>query len=190
MAFALSFSLILFYGICAWPREPRDRTTIRITLLGDSLLHMPYKNFGLSGKLSALMPKYNVEVFDEGVNGNKILDIRNRLSGALRHSSNFIVLFWDTDCSDVSEVAMSSADVSQLRASYLQNVRFVVNTTLQNSGPNLKKLLMMGPGLLGEGLIEIGLGHEEKNAMLDTYRFINKQVLRAGSDGMNIMVTI
>ena len=96
-----------------------------------------------------------------------IADILARTPDVLKnYTPDAVILFWDSDCSDVDESTMSEGQVTELRANYTANLVDVV-TQILGSG---SLLAISGPEVLGEGLREM------KTPMLNDYRDMNKKV--------------
>jgi len=153
--------------------------TTRLTLLGDSLFNKPFWDYDLGGKIREELPNYPLIVFNEGVNGQMIHQILDRLDSALSHRAEAVVLFWDTDCSDVDESVLNATAIASLRQRYQDNLRTVINTTL-NSG--VEYMAIAGPGLLGEGPVGKPArwksfdGKKDRTEMLDAYRLMNMKI--------------
>ena len=149
---------------------------VRIVFVGDSLVHKSAVDHGLLDQVSAQLasrhPAQRFEVLDAGVNGNTIADIQARLDDdviALRPAA--VVLYWDSDVSDVDESRMSAAEVAALRSAYRSILQDVL-TRLVRSGAHV---IVSGPTLIGEA----PRGKNPKDGMLDDYRRINRAVARA-----------
>jgi lysophospholipase L1-like esterase len=158
----------------AAPQTPTaTRPTKRIVFVGDSLVHRSAKDHGMLdvilAELTKRHPAFNYSLIDAGVNGDRIADIEERLDrDVLALRPNAVVLFWDSDVSDVDERRLKPPGVQQLRAAYEQSLRDVVNR-LAASGPFV---VVSGPTLIGER----PRGHNKKDSQLDAYRRINRHV--------------
>jgi len=109
----------------------------------------------------------NITIINEGINGNRIHDILERTPDVLKNYEPVaVILFWDSDCSDVDESTMRKEEVAELRANYTMNLIAVVTQILGTGS----LLAISGPEVLGEGLREV------KTPMLDDYREMNKKV--------------
>jgi lysophospholipase L1-like esterase len=144
--------------------------------VGDSLVHKAAQDHGMldgvSRELAKRHPGLQFEVVDAGVNGDMIADILARLDAeviALKPAA--VVLYWDSDVSDVDESRLSPAEVSSRRTAYQRTLRDVVKR-LVDSGAHV---IVSGPTLLGEALH----GQNPKDRMLDEYRRINRAVARS-----------
>jgi lysophospholipase L1-like esterase len=109
------------------------------------------------------------ELVEAGRNGNTIADLRKRLGDDVlpRHPAA-VVLYWDSDVSDVDEAGLAPARVADLRAAYERNLSDVI-TALQGVGA---KVIVAGPTLIGEK----PHGQNPKDAQLDAYAALNLAV--------------
>ena len=110
--------------------------TLRIVLLGDSLINKPYQMHDLSGKMQNYLSQYpyKLNITNCGFNGNTIAAIKESplIQCALPLKPHAVILFWDSDCSNISEYLLSESEVSVIRAAYAANVASVVDTLLQS----------------------------------------------------------
>ncbi len=155
---------------------PDGRSPMRIVFVGDSFVHRSLKGHGvleaLRDELERRHPGYDVTVTEAGVNGDRIGDILQRLDDdvlALRPEA--VVLYWDSDISDVDERGMAPAEVRDLRATYEANLREVLTRLVASRA----FVVMSGPTLIGER----PHGQNPKDPQLDAYRRINRKVARA-----------
>lgn len=109
--------------------------TLRVVLLGDSLINRPYELFNLSEKIQSYISQYDYtfDISNCGFNGQRIETIRSGplVDCALPKAPHAVIVFWDSDCSNVSEYDLSESDVATLRAAYKSNVESVIETLLQ-----------------------------------------------------------
>jgi lysophospholipase L1-like esterase len=164
--------------------SPDGRPEERIVFVGDSLVHRSLRSYGMFDALREGLerrhPDYSVTVVDAGVNGDRIADILARLDrDVLARRPNAVVLYWDSDISDVDERGMTPAEVHRLRASYERNLRQVVSKLVASGA----FVAMSGPTLIGER----PHGHNTKDRQLDAYRRINRRV--AASFGIRYLDT-
>jgi isoamyl acetate esterase len=145
----------------------------RIVFVGDSLVHRSASDYGMldavRDRLARRFPSRAFEVLDAGVNGDRIADIRQRLEEdvvALRPDA--VVLYWDSDVSDVDESDMAPDDVHHLRAAYERDVVAVLERLVASGA----YVVMSGPTLLGERPHH----GNEKDAQLDFYRDLNRRI--------------
>ena len=69
-----------------------------------------------------------IQVVDAGINGNRIADIRERLDrDVLDLLPGAVVLYWDSDVSDVDETTLKPDKVRQLRVVYETDLRAVAS---------------------------------------------------------------
>lgn len=157
-----------------------------VVFLGDSLVDMACGNFNLIGKLEHIY-RYSFGYTNDGTGGYTIKKILDHLPPLLhnirsvtnvhsnlnatsaimnKNSSVFVILFWDSDCSDIWEVKMTYSEVQDLRDTYKRNVRTVVQSVL-NTGAYMA---MAGPEVLP--------WYHGKENMLDAYRQMNIDVAK------------
>jgi len=130
-----------------------DNNLINIALLGDSLIGVPWDRYDLKGKLTEQISG-NVNLCSYGVGGSKIDDILKRVDSVLTECKpQYVILFWDSDCSDINESVMTSEQITELRNKYKDNVLEVCSRILKFGAG----LAVAGPELLGEGQIMIGI---------------------------------
>eukprot|EP01041_Mallomonas_annulata_P004021 gene4021-8007_t len=153
-----------------------------VVLLGDSLINVPYSYSDLAGKLARDLPNFQFGISNNGENSDKILDIKDRLfpillnikaiTGVQERISNaasnkiskvIVILFWDSDISDIDEVGLSSDEINTLRINYENNLISVTQDIL-NIGAYMA---MSGPGTLP---------NPAKTDMLEAYKAINMKV--------------
>ena len=159
-------------------------STVNITLLGDSLIGRPCNDHGLESKiLERIQPeewKSRINLINSGNSGNKIADILARVDDVLSFNNpSAVILFWDSDCSNVDESSMSSEEVTNLRANYSANVQSVTTKIL--SYPSLSKncFAIAGPEVLGEGITYNPFEPSRfrgKEDMLNDYRAMTKNI--------------
>ena len=146
---------------------------LRVVFIGDSLINKAQEMFLMLDQISSILkkahPVLSFELLNKGINGNKILDIRLRLyRDCLNFNPDAVVVYWDSDASDVDESLMSPLDVEQLRQEYTSNLQYVL-ARLVSSGA---KVFLSGPTLLGER----PHGQNFDDVKLDWYRATNKDV--------------
>ncbi len=152
---------------------PAAAPPIRIVFVGDSLVHRSAVDYGMldaiRDSLAARHPSRSFEVVDAGANGDRIVDIRRRLDeDVLGLHPDAVVLYWDSDVSDVDESGMSPEGVRHLREAYEQAVAAV----LQRLAASGAEVVMSGPTLIGERRHP----RNAKDAQLDSYRDINRRL--------------
>jgi hypothetical protein len=151
--------------------------TYKVVLLGDSLIGKPFERFELDQKIKAYLPKYNLDIVRCAENGARIAGIRDTIMPecALPATPDAVILFWDSDCSDVSEDNMDSEGVDETRTAYLKAVVDTISKLTQTG----VFVAIAGPGVLGEGAKLFAPKEERfqnKEEMLDDYSAMNKQV--------------
>jgi lysophospholipase L1-like esterase len=145
----------------------------RIVFVGDSLVHSSARDHHLLDRiheeLVRLHPERTFDIVEAGVNGDRIADIRARLDrDVLDLRPHAVVLYWDSDVSDVDERSMTRDEVRQIRAAYDDNVRAVIGRLVASGA----YVIMSGPTLIGERPRR----KNEKDAQLDAYRRINMRI--------------
>jgi lysophospholipase L1-like esterase len=161
------------HGIHATPAPPGVE---RVVFVGDSLVNRSDRDHGLLDQVQRALagshPGTALHLVNAGVNGDCIADIRARLPEdvlALRPAA--VVLYWDSDATDVEDAKESPAGARALRAAYEQNLSAVL-ATLSDTAPHV---LVAGPTLLGER----PHGLNPKDAVLDAYAEINRRLSHA-----------
>jgi lysophospholipase L1-like esterase len=145
----------------------------RIVFVGDSLVHRSARDHDLLDRIREDLvrghPSRTFEVVEAGVNGDRIADIRARLErDVLDLRPHAVILYWDSDVSDVDERTMTRDEVRRVRAAYEADLRVVIGR-LVASGAHV---VMSGPTLIGERPRR----RNEKDGQLDAYRRINRRV--------------
>jgi lysophospholipase L1-like esterase len=185
------FGLMLLCSTCLWTCAPTPRPTlapdgqaiVRIVFVGDSLVHRAQVQHAfltrVRQRLERSMPGRTFDVVDAGVNGNRIADIRDRLqSDVLDRHPSAVVLYWDSDVSDVDEAAMSAAEVQATRAAYTR----ALDEVLGRLASSQAHVIVSGPTLLGER----PHGRNPKDEQADAYRRINRRAaVRFGATYVN-----
>lgn len=137
-----------------------------VVLLGDSLINHPWQQFNLSSKLDAMVNQ-PINWINSGNNGEEIASIEARTAAVLAQYQPWaVILFWDSDCSNVNESALTPAEVVALRANYTSNLVSTIKTVLTYGA----KMAVAGPELLGEGPVGLPSRFANKTQMLDDYR--------------------
>ena len=147
---------------------------IKVSLLGDSLIHKACESYQLIEKFQAIVSGYNVTFTDNGSNGSKIVPISQIYAeNVLPTNPDVVILLWDSDVSNVDENVLPKDEVEKIRAEYVSTLKQLVED-INNSGAFL---LIGGPTVLGEGTM---LGAPQrfwnKKKMLDDYRQMNREV--------------
>jgi hypothetical protein len=151
--------------------------TYKVVLLGDSLIGKPFERFQLDQKIKAYLPRYNLDIIRCAENGARIAGIRDIIMPecALPATPDAVILFWDSDCSDVNEDEMDSEGVKDTRAAYYSGVVATINQLTQTGA----FVAIASPGVLGEGAKLFAPKQQRfqnKEEMLDDYSEMNKQV--------------
>lgn len=139
--------------------------------IGDSLIGRSTNRFGMISYLSSTT-SFDLGYLDKGVSSDTALRMRNRLQDVLEQVSSahvsgvpvLVLLLWDTDiCGDKSDINATADARIVIRATYRNNVRYIVQTLL---GAGVA-VALGGPVLCNVGYTEEGL---------DAYREINRAV--------------
>jgi lysophospholipase L1-like esterase len=173
---ALAVLAALAFGCARQPKPvitPAGAPVTRIVFVGDSLVHRSASDHGLLDAvrdgLAARFPGRSFEVVDAGNNGDRIADILQRLDeDVLVLNPDAVVLYWDSDVSDVDESAMKPGQIQQVRAAYERDVRTVLQRLL-SSGAHV---IVSGPTLIGERRHP----GNDKDRQLDHYRDLNRRL--------------
>ena len=104
-----------------------------VALIGDSLFRHPYDNYNLFDRMTAKLPNYNItyKIFAEESNMiNMVRETQLPQILELNPKPDVVLLFWDTDCSDIEEYKYTKSEVTQIRAKYVKDLSFVVKSVL------------------------------------------------------------
>ena len=156
---------------------------LTVVLLGDSLINRPFEMFNLSQLLTNLTeppPGTNLVFVNSGDNGQEIKDIYARTAAVLAQYAPVwgVVLFWDSDCSNIDESVLTPQQVAALRANYSANLLATERLVLAAT----PRLAVAGPELLGEGPLGLPGRFANKTQMLDDYRVLT----RAAADEVGV----
>ena len=151
-----------------------------VALLGDSLINVPWGLYNLRDKVESQLDR-PVNLYNYGVNGDTIGKILDRTDGMLANvRPQAVILFWDSDISDINESILHPDQKTALRENYKSALRSVGNKILATGS----LLVIVGPGLLGEGPIILNDNsafidvYASKNEMLNDYREMNEEIAR------------
>ncbi len=163
---------------------PPPRPSERVVVFGDSLVHRSEKDHGLVSGLQAglarHLPQRPLLLLERGRNGSRIADLAERLpQEVLSESPSAVVLYWDSDCSDVDESGLGPDQVANLRAEYVRQLDAVLERLRQSGAA----VLVTGPTLLGER----PHGQNPRDAQLDAYAALNRA--RAAAHGARYLDT-
>ena len=152
-----------------------NHTNFKIVFIGDSLIDRGQVLFQMLDQIRYTLlqkhPLYTFELFNEGVGGNRIDHIRRRLDRSVFPKfPDAVVLYWDSDVSDVDENLITRSQLREVRRKYVSNVQSVLQQLLQRG----MKVIMSGPTLLGER--PHGQNYEDNK--IDEYREINVNIAR------------
>jgi hypothetical protein len=100
----------------------------KVVLLGDSLISFPFSSNNLEEKIQANIHSNETLLYiNAGNAGEKIESIMLRSQQVLLSNKiterDFVILYWDSDCSDIDEYSMGAWDVMLLRARYLKHIQ-------------------------------------------------------------------
>lgn len=152
-----------------------------IVLLGDSLVNRPYIYHDMKNKIMKfLISRFitindnDISILNYGIDGNKIFEIFRRTENMLVEANpDAVILYWDSDISDIDESILSNDEISALRSFFYQNVTMTCEMILKFKA-NIS-LAVAGPSVLGEGGL-LPLKYQNKISMLNDYRNINQRV--------------
>lgn len=153
--------------------DSRTSPVERIVFFGDSLVHRSDGEHGLLERvrrgLEGREHGRRFELVEAGHNGDRIADLRKRLNDdVLARRPNAVVLYWDSDVSDVDETKLSPDQLAAVRAAYEGNLADVLQA-LAGAGAHV---IVTGPTLIGEKQH----GRNPKDAQLDAYAALNKRL--------------
>lgn len=148
--------------------------TYRLTLIGDSLIHRPFKEFNLGGRLQHRFTTVNLNITENAESDQTIAECYQNINADVPFdSADMVILYWDTDVSDYNEYAMADEEIAIKRSYYRSNLTAVINAV---QAANVSKMAISGPTILGEGLFfrqYLYVSRENKKSMLNDYRQIN-----------------
>lgn len=130
------------------PNDLGNGTQFKVALFGDSLISRPWLNLDLEGKIKSYLPQLQLEITSVASNGCKIADMRGRLGDLIDTDSkpDAVILYWDSDVSDVDESKMTSDLVDELRLKYTEDLSFILSELVSN----ITYVAVAGPGILGK----------------------------------------
>ena len=173
----------LFLTACAHPAVSHvgdgPLPTDRIVFFGDSLVHRSNGDHGLLDLvrrgLERRERRRRFELVEAGKNGDRIADLKKRLrKDVLDLRPSAVVLYWDSDASDVDEAGLGPAQLAVVRGAYERDLAEV----LESLGRVGAYVIVTGPTLIGEK----PRGQNRKDAQLDAYASLNRSLaLRFGA---------
>eukprot|EP01040_Poterioochromonas_malhamensis_P012614 gene12614-13806_t len=154
--------------------------TYRLTFIGDSLIHRPFTEFDLGGRLQRHFRSINLDIIDNARNGQEIAKCQENIyKDVPMNSSDMVILFWDSDCSNIDESILNQDQINEIRANYRSNLTQVIEAV---KAAGVKYMAVSGPNLLGEGP-NSPLRHvffpsfvNDKTNMLNAYRAMNMEI--------------
>jgi len=162
--------------LSAWPHpasaaEAGSVRPERIVFFGDSLVHRSNGDHGLLDLvrrgLQVREQGRRFELVEAGHNGDRIADLKKRLrKDVLDLRPSAVVLYWDSDASDVDEAGLAPAQVAAVREAYQRDLGEVLGA-LEGVGAYV---IMTGPTLMGEK----PRGQNPKDPQLDAYASLNR----------------
>jgi len=151
-------------GVGVGGATPITRT---IVLLGDSLIYKPCTQHNLIGLLTAGLPNGSYTFSNQGRNGCTVSCILDYVTPVLQqYKPAGVILYWDSDVSNINESTMSNEAITELRANYSDDVFRLCREILSTGA----LLALAGPGVLGEAAIGLPDRFFNKSTMLDAYR--------------------
>jgi len=157
------------------PSVSTNPNALNIVLFGDSLINVPYTYYNLGGLLSNKLTTFyhDINVFNQGNDGQKIAEIALRVDDVLALKPHAVILQWDSDISDTVFGLLNDDEISELHTTYANTLRSVIGK-LQNH--SVEFVAVSGPILLGEGRVGLPPSEFSDTNPLDTYRDINQDV--------------
>jgi hypothetical protein len=155
----------------------------KVVLLGDSLINYPCQHYDLPQMISSFLPQLQFQFYNYGKDGDKISGITERvdlmLNDVLSNGGlDAVILYWDSDVSDIDEYDMPRTSVGILRTNYRADVEYALNR-IKARCPDCY-LALAGPEMIGEGpLFPVrthAIVYYNKQLMLDRYRTINREI--------------
>ena len=128
-------------------RDDQNVTSFQVFLFGDSLINKPFMNLDLEGKMKTYLPQFSLDITNVASNGCKISNMRDRLEHIIEADPkpDAVLLYWDSDVSDVDESRMSSDEVNDLRSKYRSDLSYLLSELTSN----ITYVALAGPGILG-----------------------------------------
>lgn len=128
--------------------DHKNGTQFKVALFGDSLISRPFLNLDLEGKIKSYLPQLHLEITSIASNGCKIADMRGKLGDLVDTDikPDAVILYWDSDVSDVDESKLSSDSVDELRLKYTEDLSFILHELVSN----ISYVAVAGPGILGK----------------------------------------
>ena len=109
--------------------------TLRIVLLGDSLVNRPCSFHNLKEKIQADLSRfdYTFNIINCGFDGSKVSNMRLAPlnSCAIPANPHAVIMFWDADVANIAERLYSREENHQMRRTYVANVEFVISALTQ-----------------------------------------------------------
>jgi lysophospholipase L1-like esterase len=145
----------------------------RIVFFGDSLVHRSDGDHGLLDLVRRGLERRErsrrFELVEAGKNGDRIADLKKRLQkDVLDLRPSAVVLYWDSDASDVDEAGLGPAQLAAVRGAYERDLAEVLEA-LERVGVYV---IVTGPTLIGEK----PRGQNRKDAQLDAYASLNRSL--------------
>lgn len=175
-------NVLCFNFTCNFTVSGAVNNSKNVVFLGDSMIHKPTRWHGLFHKIQDLLitsTVYNnvtkVNLIDEGQTAATIDKIFKRLSQVFQSHCPIaaVILFWDSDVSDVKEYGLSSEEIEKIRFQYLETLNSTISIILQTGA----SLAISGPGTLGEGKkYFLPKKWKYKHGMLEDYHKITQNI--------------
>jgi hypothetical protein len=128
--------------------DDNNGTRFQVTLFGDSLINRPFLNLDLDGKIKSYLPQFELDVTNIASSGCKISDMRNKLADVIDTEPKLdaVILYWDSDVSDVDESKMTLSEIDDLRFKYRTDLSYILSELARN----ITYVAVAGPGILGQ----------------------------------------
>lgn len=154
--------------------------TYRITFLGDSLINIPKDSYDLFGRLQRHFKTINLNITDHTIGGNLISHMRKTVHKDVPpHSADMVILFWDSDISDLFESQLTSEEIQLKRQTYFNDIIYVINAVKEAGVPYIA---IAGPTVLGGGLCcdsILPVIIRNKREMLKDYLQMNQEAAKS-----------
>ena len=112
------------------------------------MINRPFQNLDLDGKIRSYLPQFDLDITNIASSGCKISDMRNKLGDVFdtKVKLDAVILYWDSDVSDVDESKMSVTEVEDLRLKYRTDLSYILTELVRN----ITYVAVAGPGILGQ----------------------------------------
>lgn len=166
---------IIYHDAEVWTNH-----TINVAIIGDSLVANACSNFNLIGRLhsqlpSSSYPQIRYKCIADG--GWRLAKIRQEIVDVLAAvpRPQGVIMYGDSDVSDVNEDFMTLDEVMATRNDYVSNLRRFIEYIQNTSSTSI--IGIGGPVILGEGSFGLPIQWWGKSKMLEDYHAIKKDIV-------------